>query len=49
MKIVGYNVTFSDSFGHVYSRRFSDFKVFVKYAEPYIVSGYTMFVTPIFN
>lgn len=49
MEIVGYDVTFSNSVGHVFSRRFSDFEIFMKYAEFYITSGYTMFVTPVFN
>lgn len=49
MKPAEYDVTFSNSVGHVFSRRFRDFEAFVKYAEFYITSGYTMFVTPVFN
>lgn len=49
MKPTGYDVTFSNSVGHVFSRRFSDFDIFVKFAEFYITSGYTMFVTPVYD
>lgn len=49
MKPTEYDVTFSNSVGHVFSRRFRDFEVFVKYAEFYITSGYTVFVTPVFS
>lgn len=49
MKPTGYYATFSNSAGHFFSRRFSDFEVFVKFVEFYITSGYTVFVTPVFD
>lgn len=49
MKPTGYDVTFSNSVGHVFSRRFSDFEIFMKHAEFYITSGYTVFVTPVYD
>lgn len=33
----------------VISRLFGDLEILLKYAEFYITSGYTMFVTPVFN
>lgn len=49
MKPTGYDVTFTNSAGHVFSRLFSDLDILLKYAEFYITSGYTMFVIPVFN
>lgn len=49
MEVVGYNVTFSDSFGGVFFRYFTSFDALMKFSASYVSSGYSMFVVPVFE
>lgn len=49
MKVVGYNVTFSNVVGESFLRYFISYESLVNFSEPLVTSGYCMFVVPVFE
>ena len=49
MKVVGYNVTFSNAVGESFLRYFISYESLVNFSELLVTSGYCMFVVPVFE
>lgn len=49
MKVVGYNVTFSNAVGECFLRCFTSYESLVNFSDSLVTSGYSMFVVPVFE
>lgn len=49
MKVVGYNVTFSNVLGESFLRYFTSYESLVNFSRPLVTSGYSMFVVSVFE
>lgn len=49
MKIVGYNVTFTNATGGILFHYFVSFDDLVRFSKPLVTSGYSMYVVPVFE